>query len=201
MVFFHKEQRMGIEIHVWRINGITPLMLNNPAITMQGGDGGMTAGKKKYDDKEEAEIRLYKNDKGENVYRTDGFRAGILTAASGRKIAKKSAKQILAGSVFVAETEFKILDENGKPAKKHEIDKRRVMVGKAGVMRCRPRFDKWSCDLVLEIDRDFITDLGIITEILNIAGRIIGIGEYRPDTSKGRSGIGSFGRYSATFVK
>ncbi len=44
-------------------------------------------------------------------------------------------------------------------------------------------------------------DLGIITEILNIAGRIIGIGEYRPDTSNGRKGIGNFGRYNAELVK
>ncbi len=192
---------MAIEIHVWNIIGLTPLMLNNPAVTMGGSNTGMTAGKKVYDDKEEAEIRLYKNDKGENIYRTDGFRAGILAAASGRKINKKSAKQILAGSVFLSEVDFLILDENSKPAKKHEIDKRRVTVNKQGVMRCRPRFDKWRCKLALEIDTDFIADISVVTEILNIAGRIIGIGEYRPDTSKGKGGIGSFGRYRAELVK
>lgn len=193
---------MAIEVHVWDITGISPLMLNNPAETMASGGGETLSAKKKvYDDKEEAAIRLYKNSNGDNIYRTDGFRAGILIAASGRKIGKKSAKQILAGSVFCPEPEFAILDGKGKPAKAYEIDKRRVMIGKNGVMRCRPRFDQWRCRLALEIDRDFVPNLDIITEILNIAGRIVGIGEYRPDTSKGKSGVGSFGRYKAELAK
>jgi hypothetical protein len=192
---------MAIEMHVWRIVGLSPIMFNNPAGTMGGADGGMTAGKKVYDDHEEAEIRLYKNESGQITYRTDGFRAGILAAASGRKIGKKGAKQILAGSVFMAESEFHLLDAQGKPARKYEIDKRRVMIGKSGVLRCRPKFNQWSCQLPIEIDTDFIKDLSIITEILNIAGRIIGIGEFRPDTSKGKSGVGTFGRYRAELVK
>jgi hypothetical protein len=192
---------MGVEIHVWRIVGITPLMLNNPAATMLPDTGGMTAAKKTYDDSEEAAIRLYKNAKEENIFLTDGFRAGILTAAAGRKINKKAAKQTLAGSVFPVEPDFLILDDKGKPAKEYEIDKRRVVIGKSGVLRCRPRFSPWQANLPLEIDRDFITNLDLVTEILNIAGRIVGLGEMRPDTSKGKSGVGSFGRYRATLVK
>lgn len=192
---------MGIEIHVWKIVGISGLMCNNPAGTMTSGDNGMTSGKKKYDDAEEAEIRTYKNEKGEHIYKTDGFRAGILAAASGRKINKKSAKQILSGSVFPAEPEFHILDAKEKPIKGYEIDKRRVIIGKAGILRCRPLYNPWCAMLPLEIDRDFIGDLSLITEILNISGRIIGIGEFRPDTSNGKKGTGAFGRYKAEFVK
>lgn len=191
----------SITIHVWRIEGITPLMLNNPAETMGSGPEGLTTAKKVYNDKEEAEKRLYKNEKGEFVFRTDGFRAGMLAAASGRKIGKKPARATLAGSVFAAETDFRILGADGKPVKTYAIDKRRVIIGKSGVLRCRPRFDKWLCDLPMEIDTDLLPDIGLVTEVLNIAGRIIGIGELRPDTTKGKSGIGNFGRYTAKFVK
>jgi hypothetical protein len=192
---------MAIEVHVWKISGTSPLMLNNPAETMASSDDGLRGGKKTYDDKEEAEIRTYRDKDKHFIYTTAGFRAAMLTAAAGRKIGKRTAKQALAGAVFPVETEFLILDDKEKPIKGYEIDKRRVVIGKSAVLRCRPRFSPWCCKLPLEIDTDFVTNLGVVTEILNIAGRIVGIGELRPDTSKGRSGIGNFGRFSATLVK
>ena len=191
-----------LELHAWRITGISPLLQNNPATTMMmSADTGLSVGRKRYDDKNEAEIRTYKNAAGNYVHPTAGFRSGFLVAASGRKIARKSAKAILAGSVFPTEVEAILLDEKGKPITKYELHKSRVMVGKAGVLRVRPMYWPWACLLAVDVDRDFIGDLSVITEILNIAGRIIGIGDYRPDTSKGKSGVGTFGRYEASLVK
>ena len=194
---------MALELHTWRIVGVNGLILNNPAETLGagGGGGGIAPAKKVYDDKEEARMRTYKNGKGEFVYLTAGFRAGILTAASGRKINKKAARMILAGSVFPAEDQFLILDDKGKPVKGYEIHKAPVVVNKNRVLRCRPMFVPWSCLLPLEIDRDFIENLDVITQILNISGRIVGIGELRPDTSGGKKGIGTNGRYAAELVK
>ena len=192
---------MALELHTWKISGVSPLLQNNPAATMSsGGDGAMSAGKKVYDDKEEAAIRVYKNTDEQYVHPTAGFRAGILVAAGGRKINKKAARTILAGSVFPAEMEALLLDAKDKPIKAHDIHKCRVVVGKSGILRCRPMYKTWSCLLPMEIDRDFITNLDVVTEILNISGRIVGIGDNRPDTSKGKSGVGTFGRYSAKLL-
>ena len=124
---------MPLELHTWKISGVSPLLQNNPAGTMGGGDdGGIKAGKKKYDDKEEAAIRTYKNADGLFVHPTAAFRSGILVAAGGRKIDKKAARTIIAGALFPSETEAILLNEKGKPIKEYAIHKCRVVVNKHG---------------------------------------------------------------------
>ncbi|MGE3807343.1 MAG: hypothetical protein AB7K24_21985 [Gemmataceae bacterium] len=59
------------------------------------------------------------------------------------------------------------------------------------------RVTPWQRSLVLEIGEDFITDLDMVTQVLNRAGRIDGIGELSPDTSQGGRGVGSYGRFRA----
>ena len=193
---------MALELHVWNIVGVSPLLQNNPAGTMSSGkEEGLSAKKKVYNDDEEAAIRVYKNDEGQFVHPTAAFRSGVLVAAGGRKIGKKAARAILAGAIFPAEIETILLDEKGKPIKDYKVHKCRVVVGKSGVLRCRPQYFPWSLKLAVEVDRDFIPNLDVVTEILNIAGRICGIGDNRPDTSKGKSGVGTFGRYKAELAK
>lgn len=190
---------MALELHVWKIVGVSPLLQNNPACMQPTGDG-MTAGKKKYNDQDEAEMRVYRTSDGAPCHPTAAFRAGMLEAAKGRKIGKTSAKAVIAGSVFPSEMEGRLVDKAGKPLKKYDIHKCRVVVGKSGVQRCRPMWTGWNIMLALEVDTDFI-DTDIITKILNVAGRVIGIGDNRPDTSKGKSGVGTFGRFRAEFEK
>lgn len=194
---------MALELHTWRIVGVSPLLQNNPAGTMKSGSdvGGMSAGKKVYNDDEEAAVRVYRTADGDPMHPTAAFRSGMLEAAKGRKIGKTAARTIIAGSVFPAETEARLLDSKGKTAKTYTVHKCRVVVGKSGILRCRPQWTGWTCLLPLEVDTDFIKDVGLITDVLNIAGRIVGIGDNRPDTSKGKSGVGTFGRYKAELIK
>ena len=191
---------MALELHVWKITGVSPLLQNNPSCMKSGSDEGMTAGKKKYDDKEEAEMRVYRNSDGHPFHPTAAFRSCMLQATSGKKINKVWAKAIFASSVFPAEVEGLLVDKSDKPLKNYEIHKCRVVVGKQGVLRCRPKWSGWYIKLALEVDVEFISTKAI-TEILTIAGRVIGIGDNRPDTSKGKSGVGTFGRFTAEFVK
>jgi hypothetical protein len=123
----------------------------------------------------------------------------MMTAVSGRKFGKKAARMVIAGAVFPVETDCIILKGNGKPAKEYIIDKQPAVVGKARVPRCRPKFFPWSIMLPLELDTDLITPAQTL-EALELGGRIIGIGEYRPDPSGGKSGVGNFGRFSAEIV-
>jgi hypothetical protein len=192
---------MALELHTWKIVGVSPLLQNNPAGTMKStDDSGMSAGKKKYNDDEEAAIRVYRNSDGQPIHPTAAFRSGMLEAAKGRKIGKTAARTVIAGAVFPAETEALLVDAKGKPLTKFTVHKCRVVVGKSGILRCRPQWNPWHIILPLEIDTDFIKDLKLVTDILNISGRIMGIGDNRPDTSKGKSGVGTFGRYKAELV-
>lgn len=192
---------MAIETKVWDIKGISPLLQNNPLAMMQSSDaGGISAGKKVYNNDEEAAIRAYKTEDGLYFHPSEAFRSAMLAACSGRKINKRSAKAIISGSVFPAEHRVLLLDAKGKPIKGFSIHTARVVIGKSGILRARPMYDPWSAKLALEIDGDFIPDPSVVTDLLNIAGRICGVGDYRPDTSKGRSGAGTFGRFSAALA-
>ncbi len=191
---------MSIELHVWKLVGITPLLQNNPCLIGLSDDGGLTVGKKKYDDDEEAAIRTYKDDDGTYYHPSTAIRVALLTACTNRKLGKKAAKGVVAGSVFPAEDKITICNGNGKPMKKYAVDKRPAKVGTARILRCRPMWKNWSMQVPLEVDTDFVQPKDV-TELLNIAGRIIGIGDMRPDTSKGKNGVGSFGRFEAEMVK
>ena len=193
---------MALELHTWNIIGVSPLLQNNPAGTMKSGTGdSMSAGKKVYDDTDEAAVRVYRCEDGSPMHPTAAFRSGMLNAAKGRKINKNSARSVIAGAVFPTETESRLIDEKGKPLTKYSIHKCRCVVGKSGILRCRPAWMPWRLVLALDIDTDFIGQLNLVTELLNISGRIIGIGDYRPDTSGGKSGVGTFGRFQAELIK
>jgi hypothetical protein len=58
-------------------------------------------------------------------------------------------------------------------------DQRPAKVGTARVIRTRPLFVDWSCEVKLMFDPELI-DLEALNSIMEITGRQIGIGDYRP---------------------
>lgn len=74
-------------------------------------------------------------------------------------------------------------------------DMRSVKQGRARIMRCRPIFRDWSLTAELAIDES-ILDEQQISHIADVAGRYVGIGDYRPSAPKG----GNFGRFIATLA-
>jgi len=183
---------MEPEIISFRIVGLSPLLQNNPEkfIGVPDKEPGLT-GKKKYDDKEEAELRVYKDKDGNFIQLAESFLRSMKEAAKGRKFGKQFATRLVQGSVFLAEPNCLILDGKGKRAKKYIINKRPVVVNKARILRCRPEWHPWEVDLALEIDSVLI-GREQVKELLSLAGRIVGVGDYRPQ--KG----GGYGRF---FVK
>lgn len=63
-----------------------------------------------------------------------------------------------------------------------------VKVGQAKVMRTRPKFEDWSSSFVAEFD-DAVLTLGDVKEIMDDAGRLVGVGDWRP--KYGRFTVGS----------
>lgn len=57
---------------------------------------------------------------------------------------------------------------------------------KGRVMTERPKMDEWSCEFTIVLDDDSIS-MDTIIEILEHAGKYVGIGDWRPD-KKGRYG-------------
>lgn len=215
---------VNFKTFVWEIEGLTPLLMNNPLEAIVGSDNGASeepapkseekkkgdrrkkteeiapdafSGKPKYDDVNECEIRLYRTDDGEFYIPSVGFRNCMTTGVSHLKLGQTSARTAIAKTVFPAEAECIVMDSELKnPLTTYTIDRRPVRIGTALVKRCRPRFDNWGCYLALEIN---VTDIAIetVTTALNLGGAIIGVMDGRPDPSKGKKGTLSFGRFRA----
>lgn len=180
---------MKPEIIVFKVVGISPLLQNNPANFIGKSEGEeLAAGKKTYNDEDEAKLRVYLDPEGEFCHPCESFTKAMTKAVAGKKFGKMFATSAIKGSVFITEPFALIEDENGKPAKKYTIDRRPVVIGKSRVLRCRPCFPKWQMKIALEIDTAILTATQV-KESLALAGRIIGIGDYRPE--KG----GGFGRF------
>lgn len=176
------------EIWSFTVKGVSPLLQNNPANFIGVEDSGALSNKKKYDDEEEARLRVYKDGDDKFVHPAQSFIRAMVKAVSGRKFGKLFATKAIERNVFLAEPYCVLLDGNGKPAKKYAIDRQPCVVGKARILRCRPRWDDWSMKVALDVDTAVLTKEHVI-QALALAGRTIGIGDYRPE--KG----GGFGRF------
>lgn len=173
----------------FKIRSRSPLLMNNPNEQIGMDDNtGLSVGKKKYNDDDEAKIRLYQDEGGAFYFPAVAFKKSLIKAGSGKKFGKNFATALIRGNVFCAEQEFMLTSHDGKPMKDYAIDKRPVVVGKARVKRCRPRFEKWGGTLALEIDVAQMHPKHV-AELLSIAGRTIGVGDYRPEKD------GDFGRF------
>jgi hypothetical protein len=178
---------------VYRITGVSPILQHNPQ-GMKRSNDGMTAAKKTYlSGEDEAEQGTYRNARRELIVPTIAFRSALLEACKGRKIGKVGAKTVVAGSVFPVETEAVLLDvKNEKPITKYEIHTCRAVVNDAGILRSRPMISNWCCDLPLEVDDEMLPNWeSVVGELLNIAGKIVGVMDWRPEK------LGTFGRFRA----
>jgi hypothetical protein len=191
---------MKMELAQWEIVGLSPLLQDNPSSMGGGADEKQTATRKKIPSPaEEAAASAYRLAGGQLFHPSMAFRKALLDACAGKRIGKVGARTILSGAVFNVDDAMALVDPaSGEPITTWAVDTRRAVVkssGKsAGVHRSRARIEKWAGVLTLEVDRDFITDLELITDLLNEAGALKGVGNYRPE--KG----GPFGRFRATLI-
>jgi len=186
---------MRPEFVVFNITGISPLLQNNPAEFIgKNEDSGITVGKKTYNDETEAALRVYRNEDGKYGHPAEAFLKAMVKAVAGKKFGKLFATSVIKGSVFVVEELGLILDGKGKLATEYAIDRRGVVIGKSRVLRCRPKWSPWGMQIVLEVDTAICPPQNVL-DALSLAGRTVGIGDYRPE--KG----GGFGRFTAALGK
>ena len=178
-------------------------MFNNPSMMAENsGEVTKTRGNKKYNDEDEAEMRTYRNDKGNLIVPAVQIRASILEASKAYKLGRTNMKTLLNHIIIEPVDELELKKLNNRPIKTYNIDKRRVVVSRAGIMRARPVVPEWKLSFSVEVDRELMENslqgtstLDVLTKILSDAGKKQGIGDYRPQ--KG----GSFGRFDITNAK
>ena len=193
-----------VDVYTFEITGKEPgIMFNNPA--MMGATTGtvtQTRSTKKYNDKAEAEMRTYRNDKGNLVVPSVQVRASLLEASKAFKLGRTNLKTVLNSIMIEPVDDLELKSPSNRPIKNYTIDKRRVVVSRAGIMRARPVVPQWKLSFKIEVDRELMENslqgtstLELLTRVLSDAGKKQGIGDYRPQ--KG----GSFGRFEVTNAK
>ena len=141
----------------------------------------------------EAEWGVYRNEDGTlylpaNNLQRSMVEAGKLFKSPVRRMATM-AREVAAGLFVPEDVEgFVLVDGNGVPFTDYEIDVRRAVVQRNGIQRARPRLREWYCEVRMQID-PVVLRLDVVLQILILAGRQVGVGDYRPERS------GSFGRF------
>jgi hypothetical protein len=194
------ERREIMATATFRLQNISPLLMHNAAgMKPPDPDGQKMKVKKIPGPAEEAEGGAYRLPNGQLFLPADAAHASLIEGGRGRKIGKSSAVGLLGSSVFMTHVECPLVDpDTDKPITEYVIDSRRVIVVNAGVVRSRPRIDKWATEVTFEYDSEMMHP-DVISEAFILAGRQVGLLEYRPRPKKGKPG--PFGRYTAKLVK
>jgi hypothetical protein len=178
-----------VKIETFKIVGASPLLMNSAASFTEADEGPKT--RKSIPPPEvEAENGAYRLSSGDLGFPAAAFKKAVVSAAKGRKVGRLGLPGIVLASVFET-TELLPLKhpKTGKPLKDYEIDIRGARPqGQGMVRRARPRLDEWSCEVSFEYDEDLI-DVALIRDLLDRAGRNVGVGNFRPEKT------GRYGRF------
>lgn len=154
-----------------KIKGIAPLLMNRFFVDLKESKRG----KKVYDAKEEAEKKTYRNSEDKLYLPNKHFKASMIKASTDFKMSgKKSYKDYVKSGIFITPEEI-VLDQQ-----EYIIHQEPVVIQRARVMSWRPKFKEWSCEFEIEITDDMLNP-STIKEILEMAGKYKGVGDYRPE--------------------
>ena len=178
------------------MEGITPLLMHNPAAMNKGIVDDIV--KQKLIPKPEAEALAgaYFCPDGKTLgIPARCFRACLLGGAPNLQIGRRAASTVLKEAIGFFPPEegdevFPLEDPDGKPITTYEIDIRRAVVQRSGVMRARPKIRKWRARPVLKLT--FAEGTGVdalrraLLAVFTRAGTYPGIVDGRPQGVHGR---------------
>lgn len=184
------------------ITGVGQLLMNNPS-SMRAVGKVEKAGKHIPQPYDEAKSKLYVLPSGQLHVKADWFREAGLAAASEVKDPTRKGRATMtrrfSASVGLA-VENLSLYRASKPQKPitnadddWEIDTRRVVVQRNGILRSRPKISDWGCELQFEYDEELI-EPNLIAIVMQNAGKYPGVGDYRVGKK------GTFGRFKAELL-
>lgn len=182
-----------MEILKIKIKGLSPLLMHsarfaNPLDPATKLHKELTAKRKKTDEDHMAIMQsewfgsLYCNDHGPFIPGIN-IEASLFEAAKMRKLGK-----VIKRALIVIDDEIKLVykgprDPESLYANKDFVDVRAVKVQTSKLMRCRPKFNEWSAEFDIQFNPEQIQK-GEIMKIIEDAGFLVGVGDYRPRFGK-----------------
>jgi hypothetical protein len=166
------------------IEGLKPILLHNPAAMASN-----KTGKKSIPTPEEEALAscYWDKEKTTLVFPSWNILRAFVTASRAYKDGKRSVTPFICGSVEIdpAMLPFGTRD--------YEIDTRRAVVQRQGILRSRARIDEWKLSFTLLVSDDIPQNANrMLRAIMEEAGRRIGIGDFRLERG------GPFGKFAVT---
>jgi hypothetical protein len=170
------------------IEGVVPILFHrwsNESVAEKAKAKKGSAAKKTDD----VESYVYRDDKsyiclpGEYVYGSICDRKnGAAKYRQDPRSPRKSALDLYRAAVAPLTLLAPILGQDGKPTKKWDVlDERRVTVQQSGITRQRPSFHAgWRASFVFQVNLPEYVDAHSFLDVLTLAGRAVGVGDYRP---------------------
>lgn len=193
-----------MKVQVYRFTGLSPLLMANiQSVNLDLPQMKLGTKPNKGDVEKIAEGMTYRNEDGTYYVPTQALRSSLLTGCSGMKFpgSRQSPKTIFQALVFPSEERATVLSLKGKPVTSHEpqIDSGVNKASKSRIIVVRARIPEWKLEVPFEIDDEFAPSnfdqfMDALLTIWNRAGRVAGIGAWRPEKQ------GRFGRYQVEKV-
>lgn len=172
------------------IEGIAPLMQHRfpmPDFSSMSKGGQKSTGSKDYT--QEWKDYFYADGDGQIYQPASHIEGALIKAAVGFKVAGKRGKtykdlfqaNIFVDPINIPHLGFCVPDELDTDADKPlYLDARPVVVQRARVVRIRPCFKAgWQLSFEIQVIDDEIQP-GLLHDVLTLAGKTVGIGDYRP---------------------
>lgn len=188
-----------MKVQVYKFTGLSSLLMSNVE-SVNRGLPQMKLGTKpnKGDVEKIAEGMTYRDADGVLCMPTEALRSSLLFGCKGLKMpgSRSGPASIYQSLVFPAESRASLTNAKGKPVKDYEIQidsgVNKVGSKKHRIIVVRPRINEWVLSVPFEIDEEFAPAnfeqfLSVMVEHWNRAGRVAGIGAWRPE-NKGRHG-------------
>lgn len=169
-------------VHVAKIRGITPLLMNKPEA--YGFDVQWVERKASEDWEKEALKKLYVDAEGVIYQPATHLERALMEAGKKVKVkgqGKATYSKLFGSMIEVVEFEIPHL------ITAYDIHKSLVVVPatKGRIMRYRPRFPEWELKFHISYEEEIPAEA--IKESLELAGKYVGIGDWRPE-KKGKFG-------------
>lgn len=175
------------------VTGTTPLICNKftdaAADSSSKGSRSSSAGTDRGTPLEQAESKLYIGLNGKPMIPQPNLLRCLVDGGQFHKIGKKQVttqkSSLLYACLDIAGAEVEI--EHEQPWK---VDTRAVRIPSTGgrILAHRPMFDDWMLTFAIDLDTS-ILNVKLLREIVDDAGKRIGLGDFRPSTK------GPFGRF------
>jgi hypothetical protein len=187
----------GITQALFEFTGVPPGLLQHSAAFMEAEAPRTMASKKTPTAEEEAEAGCYRMESGQLYMPTIAFRSAAITAATGLRTGRIYWSQVVSSSVQVVDMITPLYHPGTKePITSYETHICRAVIPSTGaaVRRARPLVKEWQCRVSFELDPLLGLTVDILEQCLERAGRIVGVGDFRPQRKKGQGG--PFGRFT-----